>query len=51
MSVYAMTYRTPAGLRIQPVQAPDMAAAWEQAFDLCQQLDVRGFGLRRLGGA
>ncbi|UZV40241.1 hypothetical protein Acica_36 [Acidovorax phage Acica] len=53
MSWYAMTYRTPAGLRMQPVLAADLAAAWDRAFDLCerQSFPVRGFGLRRVGGA
>ena len=51
MNVYAMTYRTASGLRMRPVQAANMAAAWACAFDAIEALGlpVAGFGVRRLG--
>lgn len=48
-----MTYRTPEGLRMHPVQAASMAEAWARAFDAIEALGlaVAGFGVRRLGAA
>ena len=53
MSTYALTYRAADGLRMCPVQATSMAAAWMCAFDVIEALGVpvAGFGVRRLGGA
>lgn len=53
MNTYAITYRTPEGLRMRPVQAASMAAAWACAFDVIEAMGVpvAGFGLRRVGAA
>ena len=53
MSLYAMTYRTADGLRMRPVRADTLAAAWDCAFDTIEAigLPVAGFGVRRLGAA
>ncbi|WP_343593894.1 hypothetical protein [Paracidovorax wautersii] len=49
MNTYAITYRTPEGLRMRPVQAASLAAAWDSAFATLAALgSVRGFGVRRL---
>mgnify|MGYP001217480258 CR=1 FL=1 len=55
MSRYLMTYRGDAGLRLLPIIAPTLDAAWACAFDLAEQLAgpdgaVRGFCLRRMPG-
>lgn len=53
MSTYALTYREAGGLRVWPVQAASMAAAWACAFDVIEALGVpvAGFGVRRLGAS
>lgn len=51
MNTYVMSFRTAAGLRLQPLLARDLAHAWDCAFDLAERLGrVQGFGLRRVGG-
>ncbi len=50
MSTFVMTYRTADGLRMQPLLARDMAAAWDCAFDVAERLGCQacGFGVRRV---
>lgn len=38
MSTFVMTYRTADGLRLQPLLARDMAAAWDCAFDVAERM-------------
>ncbi|WP_313073289.1 hypothetical protein [Melaminivora sp.] len=47
-----MTYRTAAGLRLQPVLAANLKQAWERAFDVLERLGCNacGCGLRKLKG-
>ncbi|WP_156382519.1 hypothetical protein [Acidovorax sp. Leaf160] len=51
MNTYAITYRAGGDLRMCPVQAASMAAAWICAFDVIEALGVpvAGFGVRLVG--
>lgn len=53
MNTYAVTFRAAGGLRMCPVQADGIAAAWACAFDVIEALGVpvAGIGVRRLGAA
>lgn len=49
MSTFVMTYRTAGSLRMQPLPAHTLAAAWNCAFDVAERMGCRAcsFGVHR----